>query len=88
MVLVKWPQLLFDPRRADTESVTTFPANTSIQHVWSSTVWFYLLLVVVANAGKHLIAKSVLSIFNLPVEEFLLHNVDNVEINICGSRDR
>lgn len=70
MFFVKWPQLLLDLRRADPESVITFPAN-SIQHVWSSTVWLYLLLVVVANAGKHLIAKLVLSIFNLPVEAFL-----------------
>lgn len=54
-VFVKRPQLLLDLKRADPESVITFPANTSIQHVWSSTLWLYLLLVVVANAGKHLI---------------------------------
>lgn len=45
------------------ETVITFSANTSIQHVWSCTVWLYILLVVVANAGKDLSAKSVISIF-------------------------
>lgn len=65
LVFVKWPRLLLDLRRTDPESVITFPANTSIQHVWSSTVWLYLLLVVVANAGKRLIFKISLINFQL-----------------------